>query len=129
MSFWIKPSETEFDRLIEAAEKHPSIQSTLQELHEDRQEQNKIVGPGNVGLAPPGSSSWLKIATFRLPVDMVQRVIEPGWIKDKRTLYRFLDKHPRWCTYDRRAALARRPFFGWRAEESNGSEIAPDAHE
>ena len=117
MSFWVKPSESLLDQLTERVEARPHFAPQLEALHEMRQAQPDLI-------VPPGSNSWAHIASISVPLEHVARILEPNFFRDKRVLYRWLDKHPRWLTYDRRKHIAGDGLmWGWRPGEQS------DAHE
>ena len=105
-TFFIQPSETLLDQLTESVERKPYYQPMLQALDEYREP---------VPAASPiwkNDTGWALVARLALPVDMIARVLEPGFFKDKKVFYTWLQKHPHYCAYDRRTAAARRPFYG-----------------
>ena len=110
--FFVQPSETLLDQLTESIEKKPAYQPMLQALKE-MQEPVPEAGP-----VPMFKNDWALVARLALPIDMVARVLEPGFFKDKKVFYRWLQKHPQYCAYDRRSAAARRPFYGFTPEAS-----------
>jgi len=44
-----------------------------------------------------------RVASFvNVPMMMAMKVTDPDFLKDKRKFYAFIDRHPEYCTYQRR---------------------------
>lgn len=59
-----------------------------------------------------------RVASILAPLLEVAHLLEPDFLKNKRKFYSWLDANSEYCTYDRRAALARAAttFHGWRSD-------------
>ena len=49
-----------------------------------------------------------RVASFvNVPLFMATRLTEPEFLKDKRKFYAFIDRHPEYCTYQRKGRAGR----------------------
>lgn len=118
-SFFVQPSENLLDRITESLEQKPEYRNRLElmkELQEPVPQAGRIEG---------FKGDWALVARLTLPIDMAARVVEPGFFKDKRVFYDWADKHPHYLSYDRRAAMARRPFHGFGGESDPVTPTTP----
>jgi hypothetical protein len=72
---------------------NPGYSGMFRRLHEERKaDDGRFTG------------EWKKVAELMVPHEMAVRMIEPDFLKSKKTFFAWLDRNPRYCTYDRRRA-------------------------
>lgn len=105
------------DTLTKATDPHvlehrvPGMQTSLEAAQDLRQFYKDTGTEGNLG------NGWKHVATVHGPVMAVAQLLDPQWLNSngKKTFYSWIDRHTGYLAYDRRAAMAKRPFFGWEA--------------
>jgi hypothetical protein len=86
----------------------------------DLREQNRQTGTQGSMFG----GGWKHIASVCGPVLAVAELLDPEFLNgnNKRNLYNWLDTHPAYLTYDRRAAMAKKTMWGWRPEEGTNGD-------
>lgn len=100
------------DRIIA---KDPGSETSLAAVHDLRQFYRET---GQ--LEAMSKNGWKHIASVRGPALKVAEILDPELLRNKKRVYAWLDAHPRFLTYDRRAAMAKRPFHGFGEGTING---------
>jgi hypothetical protein len=110
MSFFVGKNEGVVDQVTEPSlwrdrvDGFVSTMDAVKELREDN----------GAGLGLKGG--WKHVASIRGPVLEVAELVDGDMINDKRKFYGWLDRHPEYSAYDRRAAMARTGKTFWGAD-------------
>lgn len=70
-----------------------------------------------------------RVASIVAPLMEVAEILDPDFLKNKRKFYKWLDDNSAYCTYDRRAALARTgtTFHGFTPEPEQPAIVVAQA--
>lgn len=93
MSFFTAPNETALDLVTERLAANPSFAERYEAIADLRSIDDGSLHRG---------SELRRVASLQGPLADLMHVLDPGWVKDKRKFYAWLDRHPQHCTYDRR---------------------------
>jgi len=95
-SFFVRPSEGLMDKVCDPSglvARNPDVADRFDAIQELRSMDDGSLHRG---------SEFRRVANLMGPVEDLLRAIEPEFLSDKKKFYGWLDKHPEYCTYDRR---------------------------
>ena len=95
-TFFVRPSESTLDKVSEPeglVERNPDLADRFDAIKELREIDDGSLHRGN---------EFRRVASLLGPIEDLMRVTFPEFLADKAKFYGWLDKHPEYCTYDRR---------------------------
>lgn len=93
--FFVKPNDTLFDKVSDAyglTKRNPAFGDRFDAIKELRTIDHGQVHKGN---------AFRRVASLIAPLEDLAKILDPEFLKDKAKFYRWLDKHPEYCTYQR----------------------------
>ena len=98
MSFYVAKNDTEFDSLMSAE----TLMKSSPDYYAPRFEALKDLRAADDGTIHKGNE-FRRVASFtNVPLFMAQKLADPTFLLEKKQLYAFIDRHPEFCTYQRR---------------------------
>lgn len=99
MPFFVEPNEG-LDHVTDNMardERYADRYDAIKELREISQ-QGLSISPEDAAKA----NGFFRVASLQGPIKDLAVLLDPEWMKNKKNFYRWLDKHPQHCAYDRR---------------------------
>lgn len=120
MQFWVEGNDT-LSKATDPAKLHGRVPGFTDSMNAVSDLREQYRQNGTQGWMY--DRGWKHVASIRGPVLKVAELLNPEFLNGngKRDFYAWLDTHPAYLTYDRRAAQAQRPFFGWRADDATST--------
>jgi hypothetical protein len=103
VNFFVSKNETEFESVMSAE----TLMKSDAEYYAPRFAAIKALRDADDGSLHKGNE-FRRVASFvNVPMFMATKISDPDFLKDKRKLYAFIDRHPEYCTYQRRGRAGR----------------------
>ena len=98
MNFFVDKNVSDFDTVMSAE----TLMKSDADYYRDRFQAIADLRKQDDGTAHKGAG-FRRVASFvNVPMFMATRMTEPDFLKDKKRFYAFIDRHPEYCTYQRR---------------------------
>lgn len=94
----ITKSETEVDRFTSS----DTLMKVAPDYYRDRFDAIADLRKLDDGTLHRGQEFRRVASLVNVPMWAVMKLVDPAWMKDKKKFYAWLDRHPEYCTYQRR---------------------------